>query len=84
MIAKGYMPLSIMESPCLRQMVLHLCDQVQFSFHKWLVYETFSCSITKKTLEVYVLPTIGSYAIKTTIFDLGMSSVHFHFGYQFH
>jgi hypothetical protein len=27
MIAKGYMPLSIVESPWLRRMVLCLCDQ---------------------------------------------------------
>lgn len=41
-------------------------------------------ALLQKTMEVYVLPTIGSYAIMTTTLDWGMSSVHFHFGYQFH
>ncbi len=36
MIVKGYMPLSIVGSPWLRQMVLHLCGQVQFPSHKQL------------------------------------------------
>jgi hypothetical protein len=34
MIAKGYMPLSIVESPWLKQMVLHLCGQIQFPSRK--------------------------------------------------
>jgi hypothetical protein len=28
MITKGYMPLSIVESPWLKRMVLHLCGQI--------------------------------------------------------
>ncbi len=39
MIVTGYMPLSIVGSPWLKQMVLHLSGQVQFPFHKQLVYE---------------------------------------------
>jgi hypothetical protein len=35
-ITKGYMPMSIVESPWLKQMVLCLCGQVQFPFWKLL------------------------------------------------
>jgi hypothetical protein len=38
-IIKGYMPLSIVGSPWLKQMVLHFCGQIQFPSHKQLVCE---------------------------------------------
>jgi hypothetical protein len=56
MIAKGYMPLSIVESPWLRQMVLHHHGQVQFLFRKQLVCEHLPI-LLQKPMATYVLPT---------------------------
>jgi hypothetical protein len=58
MIIKGFMSLFVVESLWLRQMVFHLYVQVQFSFWKQLIHEHFHV-LLKKTMEVYVLPTIG-------------------------
>jgi hypothetical protein len=53
MIAKGYMPLSIMESPWLRQMMLHLCGQIWFLSYKQLGYEHLPI-LLQKTMATYV------------------------------
>jgi hypothetical protein len=66
------MPLSIVESSWLKQMVLCLYGQVQFPSHKQLVHEHFHALLCK-TMEVYMFPTIGQCAIVTTTFDLWMS-----------
>ncbi len=58
MIVRGYMPLSIVESPWLRQMGLLLCGQVQFPFCKQLVHEHLPV-LLQKTMEVYVFLDIG-------------------------
>jgi hypothetical protein len=58
MIVEGYMPLSIVQSPWLRWMVLHLCDQVWFPFRKQLVREHLP-TLLQKTMEVYVFPSIN-------------------------
>jgi hypothetical protein len=50
MIAKGYMPLSIMESPWLRQMMLH---QIWFLSCKQLGYEHLPI-LLQKTMATYV------------------------------
>ncbi len=52
------MPLSIVESPWLRQMGLLLCGQVQFPFCKQLVHEHLPV-LLQKTMEVYVFLDIG-------------------------
>jgi hypothetical protein len=58
MIAKGYMPMSIMQSPWLRWMELRPCGQVWFPFHRQLICEHL-LTLLQKTMEVYVFPTIS-------------------------
>ncbi len=71
MIAKENMPLFVVESPWLRQMVLCLCGQVKFPFRKQLVCEHIP-ALLQITMATYVFLAIVQYAIVTTIFDLRM------------
>jgi hypothetical protein len=73
-ITKGYHPLSFVESPWLRRLVLHQCKRVQFPIQKQLMNEVLP-NIMKKPKEKYVFPTFISCITCITSFDFWMLCV---------
>jgi len=71
-IVKGYMPLSIVGNPWLKQMVLHLCGQVRFPSHKQLVCEYLPILLLI-IMEVCMFLAISWCVTVITTFDLWMS-----------
>lgn len=71
-IAKGYRPLSSVETAWLRKLVLHQCGQVIFPSRQLLVDEVFP-SMVAKTMDRYILPSITKCVTPIASFDLWMS-----------
>jgi hypothetical protein len=70
-VAKGYMPISVVENQWLRRMVLHQNPRIVFPNRKQVVQRVVPKLVTK-TMEKIVMPTLES-CITTTSFDLWMS-----------
>jgi hypothetical protein len=70
-VAKGYMPIFVVENQWLRRMVL--CQNLQIVFPNWkqLVQHVIPELVTK-TMEKFVMPTLES-CITTIFFNLWMS-----------
>jgi hypothetical protein len=71
MITKGYIPLSIVESLWLKQMLLRLCGQIQFPSQKQLVLEHLLI-LLQKIMVTYVFLATTQCATMTTTYDLWM------------
>jgi hypothetical protein len=71
-ITKGYQPLSSIENPWLRHLILHQCGHVKFPTRHQLVNEMLP-NVVEITMENYVLHALASCITCTTSFDLWMS-----------
>lgn len=72
LIAKGCIPLSLVESQWVRRLVLMCDSRINFPSRKQLVMEHIPAMFTK-TMEQYVLPLVGKSATVSVTFDLWMS-----------
>ena len=72
LIAKGCIPLSLVESQWVRRLVLMCDSRIHFPSRKQLVREHIPAMFTK-TMEQYVLPLVGKSATVSVTFDLWMS-----------
>ena len=71
-LAKGYRPLSTVENPWFRRLVLRQAPRVVFPSRKQLVEDALPAMVTK-TMDRYVLPSLASSVTASASFDLWMS-----------
>lgn len=69
LIAKGCIPLSLVESQWVRRLVLMCDSRINFPSRKQFVREHIPAMYTK-TMEQYVLPLLGKSATVSVTFDL--------------
>jgi hypothetical protein len=72
LIAKGCIPLSLIESPWVRRLVLMCDSKMAFPSRRQLVKEHIP-TMFMKTMEQYVLPLIGKCTTVSVTFELWMS-----------